>query len=441
MQIADSPVLPWVYLKQYPRYLSLNLTFKKMLHCNNLQQCHPLSSRLLVIAGHTNIISKMTEVQSLAKNPRGAASESAQVLVITASARLHNRIKECIGTDVRVKILHKELCVDGVTAYRRYTPDVVILDVDGQDTKEWLVTITRLRKIDRHAMIIMISARSIGHNASAYTDGLARGATDFLAVPTTNDDETAKKAFQWKLNALVHAFTIARRQLGPPSEPVRRDTTNRPPKPRHADATAELRPYGKQKPKALAIASSTGGPRALMAVFSVLPRDIKLPIFITQHMPIGFTASLAENITTNTDWPCHEGVDGMEALPGCAYLAPGGFHMELESGTLHNRIRITDSKPENFCKPSADPMLRSLVDIYGAEILLTVLTGMGADGLAGAKQVVAAGGTVIAQDQNTSVVWGMPGAVATNGLCSSIQPIDAMAGEIAQIIKGLAYKP
>ncbi|MBT7145903.1 MAG: chemotaxis protein CheB [Rhodospirillales bacterium] len=112
--------------------------------------------------------------------------------------------------------------------------------------------------------------------------------------------------------------------------------------------------------------------------------------------------------------------------------------MEMEAGTPHTRIRITDTPPENFCKPSANPMIRSLIKIYGANLLLAVLTGMGTDALAGATQLAEAGGTVIAQDQETSVVWGMPGAVATNGLCSTVQPIDEIASEITRIVHGKA---
>lgn len=362
---------------------------------------------------------------------------NSRLLLITCSAPLHHRITASIGSDRYIEIVHQKSGIGGIADYRRSASDVVILDVDGQTDPNWPVTITAIRRIDPHAIIVMMSGSNERHDVKAYTEGLARGATDFLAVPGAHENRSAKRSFDQALNTLIHASTEAKRRLDPIEKPATKTKPPLPVKKLYDNRPIVLRPAAKQRPKALAIASSTGGPRALIAVLSVLPRDIGLPVFITQHMPAGFTASLAQNITTKTSWLCHEGVDGMEVLPGYIYMAPGGFHMELEQGAPYHRIRITDSDPENFCKPSADPMIRSLVDVYGADVLLTVLTGMGTDGLAGATQLIDAGGTVVAQDEATSVVWGMPGAVATSGLCSAVIPIDAVANEITRISRGV----
>ncbi len=383
----------------------------------------------------------MAIVQPLSGKSSKTTAKIAHVLIISSSDTLRKRITQCLDNDNHIQIEFKPSSSDAVISIQRRSPDVIVLDVDGVTDPNWLATINRLRRIDRHAMIVMLSASSDRHNVKDYTDGLARGASDFLSVPAITDSSSAKKAFDWKLNALIHSLAVARRQLGTSPKPVGESVKQLGRRVLSAGETPVLRPYGKATPKAVAIVSSTGGPRALIAVLSVLPRDMNVPIFITQHMPGGFTTSLAQNITSKTDWQCHEGVDGMEVLPGYIYLAPGGYHMELETGSPYHRIRITDTAPENFCKPSAEPMLRSLIGVYGGNILLTVLTGMGADGLAGATQLANAGGTVIAQDQATSVVWGMPGSVAANGLCSAIKPIDAMAREIAQIVQGRAHKP
>jgi two-component system chemotaxis response regulator CheB len=162
--------------------------------------------------------------------------------------------------------------------------------------------------------------------------------------------------------------------------------------------------------------------------------DVRQPIFITQHMPATFTAILAEHLARASGLPAAEGVDGEVVRGGRIYVAPGDFHMTVEAGEGGKVIRLTKAPPENFCRPSVDPMLRSLAQAYGRQLLCTILTGMGHDGLDGSRAVTAAGGTVIAQDEATSVVWGMPGAVATAGLCSAVLPLS----EVGPLVRRLA---
>ncbi len=195
----------------------------------------------------------------------------------------------------------------------------------------------------------------------------------------------------------------------------------------------QLRDAGKKKPDVLAIGSSTGGPQALTNCLKPITDNISLPILITQHMPPTFTAILAAHLEQASGWPCAEAQDGETIQGGRIYIAPGGIHMLVESIGPNKVIRLSDDPPENFCKPAVDPMLRSIVDAYGAAVLVLILTGMGSDGRAGCKTVVDAGGTVVAQDEETSVVWGMPGAVATNGLCNAVLPLPEIASKICKL--------
>ncbi len=361
-------------------------------------------------------------------------------MLVTQSGRLYRQIGEFLKSDHTIEIAQQLNGIDAVSTYRRKGTDVVIMDVSDPDG-DWLMTITRLRKLDARAMIILVSsAPERRDHPRSHADGLAHGAADFIAVPMRGADAVEKKAFAWKLNGLIHALSTARRQLKPSRDDKQSpfidppSTSTLKPKGYFLDPV-KLRAFPKTVQNVIAVASSTGGPRALMAFFGGLPRDLACPIFITQHMPAGFTSSLARAITQKTGWPCHEGVDGMEVLPGYVYLAPGGVHMLVEKSKPHPRIRLSNDAPENFCKPSADPMLRSMAEVYGSRVLVVVLTGMGHDGMEGSRQIVSHGGAVIAQDRETSVVWGMPGAVAASGLCSALEPIDAIAGAAAKVLR------
>jgi two-component system chemotaxis response regulator CheB len=174
----------------------------------------------------------------------------------------------------------------------------------------------------------------------------------------------------------------------------------------------------------------------LFTLLAALPASMRLPICITQHMPATFTTILAEHITRTAKRPCAEGVDGQVIEAGRIYLAPGDNHMKIEQQGAQRVIRLNKEPPENFCRPAVDPMFRSLAAVYGPAVLGVVLTGMGSDGAKGGKVLVEAGGTVIAQDEATSVVWGMPGAAANAGICSAVLPIDKLPGEIVRLTGG-----
>jgi two-component system chemotaxis response regulator CheB len=190
--------------------------------------------------------------------------------------------------------------------------------------------------------------------------------------------------------------------------------------------TVALRRASLLPPAAIVIGSSTGGPQALNELLKAMPKD-KVPILITQHMPPTFTMILAQHLAKTSGLPAAEGIDKEIVVPGRIYVAPGDFHMVPEQHGDVVRIRLSKDAPENFCRPSVDPMFRGAARVWGPRTLAIVLTGMGQDGLAGGKVLTDAGGTLVAQDEATSVVWGMPGAVATAGLCSEVLPLAELA--------------
>lgn len=173
-----------------------------------------------------------------------------------------------------------------------------------------------------------------------------------------------------------------------------------------------------------------------MKFFAGFKKAPDVPILITQHMPATFTAILADHLSQSTGWKSQEGKHGMEPKPGEIYIAPGGKHMEVEEKDGKVQVRLTDDPPENFCRPAVDPLFRSAVKIFGERILAVILTGMGHDGLKGSRDITREGATLLAQDEASSVVWGMPGAVATAGLCTEVLPIDEIGAAASRRLEG-----
>jgi two-component system chemotaxis response regulator CheB len=206
-----------------------------------------------------------------------------------------------------------------------------------------------------------------------------------------------------------------------------------------AAKTVTLRPAKAMPERAevLAIGSSTGGPQALFAVFEELKKGGKLnvPVLVTQHMPATFTTILAEHISKVAGMDAIEAQDGMEIEPGKIYVARGDYHMLVELKGRQKVLKLTQDAPENFCRPAVDPMFRSIARCFGRKVLAVVLTGMGSDGALGGTVVADAGGTVIAQDEASSVVWGMPGATAQAGACTAVLPLGEIPAYIRQHIR------
>jgi len=321
-----------------------------------------------------------------------------------------------------------------VTSLARYDVDVVVLDIE-MPVMDGLTALPKLLEVDPTVKIVMSSTLT-SRNAEISIRALEAGAADYIPKPTSTGDIHAGGDFRRDLLAKVISLGTARRQQGVvakgperPKGPTARTTAPRPSTP------ISLRKPGLLKPKVLAVGSSTGGPQALFEFFKNLNTSIGLPVVVTQHMPATFTAILADHITRMTGWPCSEAKTGDQLKPGHILLAPGNFHMLIESKNGAHVVKIDDGPPENFCRPAVDPMLRSVVQVFGGNVLAVILTGMGADGQKGSESVIKAGGTVIAQDEVTSVVWGMPGAVATAGLCSAVLPLKELAPRVENLIQ------
>jgi two-component system chemotaxis response regulator CheB len=205
--------------------------------------------------------------------------------------------------------------------------------------------------------------------------------------------------------------------------------------PPRATVALRLRAASIVPPRLLAVGSSTGGPQALFALVQGLGKTLNVPVVLTQHMPATFTPILAEHIGKLGGLPCAEAKDGEALMAGRIYLAPGDHHLLVNAARGGLQARLTSDPPENFCRPSVDPMLRSAATACDGRVLVAMLTGMGQDGLAGTRRVVEAGGSAVAQDEATSVVWGMPGAVAQAGLCHAVLPLPRIAPKLLEMLR------
>jgi two-component system, chemotaxis family, protein-glutamate methylesterase/glutaminase len=306
----------------------------------------------------------------------------------------------------------------------RKSVDILILDIEmpGMDG---ITALPLLIKASPKTRIIMSSTLTI-RNAEISLKALSLGASDYLAKPTAKDPGDVEEFYRQMISK-IHALAPAS-STNNAAPVVAKPAVSAMPS-AIALPTVAVRQNAVPMPAAaLAIASSTGGPQALLEIFKLFKTvHLRTPIFITQHMPPNFTTILAQHIANACGRDCHEAVDGEEVKNGVIYLAPGDFHMTAAREGTSVKLHIDKNPQENFCRPSADPMLRSLAKIYGGKLLVAVLTGLGSDGARGAVDVVAAGGTIIAQDEATSVVYGMPKAVADAKLTSAIFPLPQIA--------------
>lgn len=356
-----------------------------------------------------------------------------RVLLVDDSAVVRNLMAQVLATDPSIVVAGS--AANGQTAvqlFRTSNIDVVVMDLE-MPVMDGMTAIPKLLEVDRNVKIIIASTLTL-RNAEISLKAMELGAVDYISKPTTPRDIGVEGDFRRDLLTKIKSHGGLRRSL--PRDVAPRSYAA--PERVVAAYTPQkivLRQPGLLRPKVLAIGSSTGGPQALFAFLKGLPKTLGLPIVITQHMPATFTAVLAQHIQRMCGWPCQEGFDGAVLTPGNILVAPGGHHMLIEGSAAKITVRLSQTPPENFCRPSVDPMMRSLIGVVGGHLLAVMLTGMGSDGLASFGQVVQAGGTVIAQDAETSVVWGMPGAVATAGLCAAVLPLPRLAPYVVQLIE------
>jgi two-component system chemotaxis response regulator CheB len=318
---------------------------------------------------------------------------------------------------------------------QRQSVDVVVLDIE-MPVMDGLTALPQILAAAPGVKVIMASTLTT-RNAQISLKALQAGAADYVAKPTSTAEIQAAQEFRRELIEKVKALGQAGRKRRAERGDVKPgDLPFRPPagaiKPERKAGIA-LRVAAQRPPEVIAIGSSTGGPQALIAVLTKFPNSIRLPILITQHMPATFTSILAEHLARASGWPCAEAVDGEPVRANRIYVAPGDFHMKVAVENGARLLRLTKEPPENFCRPAVDPMFRSVAQAYGAGVLGVVLTGMGSDGAKGARAVVDAGGSVIAQDETTSVVWGMPGAAAAAGVCSAVLPLPEITSYLRRV--------
>ena len=383
------------------------------------------------------------------------AFDTIRVMIVDDSAVIRGAIARSLDGDPSFSVFSSVANGEqAVRALERTPVDVIVLDIE-MPIMDGLTALPKLKAIDPAVQIIMASTLTL-KNADVSIKALELGASDYIPKPTSNSAVLGSADFKRELVEKVKVFgDVARRRgvrppeggfapkqktvAAPRTQPMAASpSTARPLTPSRAlpdlpvKKDVVLRRELVTRPDVIAIGSSTGGPKALFRVIKDMGADLPQPIVITQHMPPAFTAILADHITRQCQVTCAEAKDGERLEASRYYVAPGDFHMLIDNRGGAPTVKLVKDPPENFCRPSVDPMLRSLVNVYGKRILTVILTGMGQDGLKGGEMVVNAGGSIIAQDEATSVVWGMPGSVAMAGLCSSVLGINEIGAFVRQ---------
>ncbi len=302
--------------------------------------------------------------------------------------------------------------------------DVLILDIE-MPVLDGMAALPILLSLDPSIRIIMASTLTL-RGASITLEALALGAADYIPKPSTvgtfRDED-----FRLELVLKVRGLGRLRQREQKSHNIVAAAPI--------AAAKQSVSKRSANRPTLLAIGSSTGGPQALFTFFKALGPKLGVPIILTQHMPASFVPLLADQITRLGGVTCKEAVDGEPLRPDHVVIAPGGRHLTLKGSTGALIAALSDAPPENYCRPSVDVMLRSAAAICGGTTVVLMLTGMGRDGLAGTQAIVNAGGAAIAQDEDSSVVWGMPGAIANAGLCRSVLPLAQLPAAVHEFVR------
>src|SRR3954469_16210272 len=315
-----------------------------------------------------------------------------------------------------------------VAKLEQLKPDLITMDIEMPEMNG-IEAVRAIRSgaglTQRNRVPIIMFSTLTERGASATLDALSSGANDYVTKPA-NVGSVAQSMESVRQQLVPKIKGLTRRPMtgGPPPAPVA-PVAPRPPKPRTLAA---------KEAAVLVIGSSTGGPEALTKVLPLLPASLPVPVLLTQHMPPVFTRQFAQRLDRLCALEVVEAVDGSPLVPGTVHIAPGDHHLVVSSSGGVKRTALNQAPPENFCRPAVDVMFRSAVAAYDGAVLGVVLTGMGSDGRIGAGQIREAGGTVVAQDQATSVVWGMPGAVTQAGFADEVLPLDRVAEAITRLL-------
>jgi two-component system chemotaxis response regulator CheB len=374
-----------------------------------------------------------------------------RVVVVDDSVVVRSLLHRMLTRNERIDLVG--MANDGRAALdllAKHDVDVVVLDI-AMPVMDGMTALPRIRVLQPHAQVI-ISSTLTTQNATISLEALNAGAADYVTKPMGKAVVLGGQDFFSQLLEKILGLgqvaqtkkSGARKSAAPPppnllasgsrlpATAVKQEENAASPS---ADATFTLKPEKAGfAPEILAIGASTGGPQALFHLLTELPKPFSLPIVIVQHMPPIFTDILAQQLTRSTGIDTCEAQDAQLLVAGKAYIAPGDMHMRIIRDGVQARIALSQDKPVNYCRPAVDPLFQSLAEAFGSHVLAVVLTGMGRDGLAGAQTLAELGNAVLVQNEETSVVWGMPGVIAKAGLASDILPLAKMASAISQRI-------
>jgi two-component system chemotaxis response regulator CheB len=354
-----------------------------------------------------------------------------RVMIVDDSAVVRGLVSRWIGEEPGLEVVgghaNGRLAVDDMT---RSAPDIVLLDID-MPVMDGLETLPLLLQARPKVRVLMVSTLT-RRNAEISFKALALGALDYVPKPDTNREITTSLDFRREVIRKIKLLGRGRTHQIRSEGALQRGEDESGIKP----SAFHRRPFSLVPPRVVAIGSSTGGPDALASVLGVAsPSLSRVPVLIAQHMPPFFTEILAERLTRATGRDAKEGAEGEQLQPGKIYVAPGSHHMTVVDPS-QPVLRIGNEPPVHFCRPAVDPLFESVAATFGPAALGIVLTGMGYDGAAGARTIAEAGGSVIAQDEASSVVWGMPSAAASVGACAAIMPPVEIAEAMSRLING-----
>jgi two-component system chemotaxis response regulator CheB len=356
-----------------------------------------------------------------------------RVLVVDDSVVVRRLVADALASDPGIEVIGT--AANGRIALSKLTqlqPDAVTLDIEMPEL-DGLGTLRELRKTHPKLPVVMFSTLT-ERGAAATLDALSLGANDYVTKPSNTGSVTAsleriREELVPKLKALCPGLGVVLGAGRAAAGPIARVTTPAAPRPPAVRRTPDGPPA---RVDLVAIGVSTGGPNALADLVPALPAALPVPVVIVQHMPPVFTRLLAERLDARSGLRVAEATEGAVLQPGTVWIAPGDSHMLVQRRGASRVLHLDDGPQENSCRPAVDPLFRSAVASYGAGVLGVVMTGMGQDGLRGAEVVVDAGGRVLTQDEESSVVWGMPGFVTNAGLADKVLPLADLPHEIAR---------
>lgn len=364
-----------------------------------------------------------------------------KVLIVDDSIIFRRVLQDSLKKHPGIKVVATaENGEEAIKLIRTLKPDVVTLDVE-MPKMNGLETLDEMNRLKLDPGVIMFSTLT-SQGAKTTLEALSKGAFDFVQKPTgTKAFQESQKRIEEELIPKVLACAEAKKKRLRPARarirpPANRATTkDTSPSASRPQVSRIMPPRFAFRPEAVAIGVSTGGPNALNSVIPRFPKDFRLPIFLVQHMPPVFTKQLADRLDAKSKIKVKEAEDGEIVRPGTVYVAPGDFHMTVVKNDQGHRIRLNQGPPVNSCRPAVDPLFQSLADAYKGKVVAVVMTGMGHDGRDGCKALKAKGAYIITQDEETSVVYGMPKFVAEAGLADKVCPLEGITPSILEACK------